>query len=333
MGSATTVGLLYMLFAVVPAAMTLVVWRHRDERAGTPLFVAGLGATGTSLCWGLWLLPMTPSTGAGASAVLVAYGIALDTATIGAFYVGVEYTAGEWLERAPFVLGLGTVALLFTVLTSVPIPLYRAAGPPAWVRGFEDAFHVGLSVALLGMLAGRTLTTRGVYRKQSATLLAGFGVSTGAGVLAVLLGREMLNPTPAGVTIGAGAVAWALFRYEFLQTSPVARQRLFERLTEPVFALDGRGRLLDLNAAAERTASTAGPSGTAGPTSSRGTRTSPTGTPTPSPTVTWVSSGRANRSTSRRPTRSSAHCWTGEPRACRPTPSASSPSAGCATST
>lgn len=62
----------------------------------------------------------------------------------------------------------------------------------------------------------------------------------------------ILDLTPLGFGLSGLLIAWSLFRFGFLELVPVAREAIFEELDAGVMVLDGQGRIIDMNAAAER---------------------------------------------------------------------------------
>ncbi len=67
-----------------------------------------------------------------------------------------------------------------------------------------------------------------------------------------------LDLTPIAFTITSLVGAYGLTRYGLLEVIPLARDRVFENLTDAVFVLDSHGRILDLNPAADRMVHQAG---------------------------------------------------------------------------
>lgn len=67
-----------------------------------------------------------------------------------------------------------------------------------------------------------------------------------------------LDLTPIAFTITSLVGAYGLTRYGLLEVIPLARDRVFENLTDAVFVLDSHNRILDLNHAADRMVRQAG---------------------------------------------------------------------------
>jgi signal transduction histidine kinase len=238
------VGYVYVAFAAVPASIAVIPWRNRDSPGGTPLTIAVVGAAGTAVCHGLTLLLMGPGT---VSAEFL-FALSLAAATLGTFYLAAEYTGRAWLERPSLVVPLASLSVS-AALGAAVVRVGADVPAPMALTTANNVITTLVSVAALTMFAGRFLDARGVYRKQSGALFVGFGIATALGVLQVALAPQVFDLIPIGVTVGSGVIAWALFRYEVLETVPVARGRLFDQLGDPVVALDD-GRVVDYNDAA-----------------------------------------------------------------------------------
>jgi diguanylate cyclase (GGDEF)-like protein/PAS domain S-box-containing protein len=91
-----------------------------------------------------------------------------------------------------------------------------------------------------------------VYRTQSILLMIAIILPLSADILYVL-GFSPLkhyNYTPAIFSISGMILAWALFRYHFLDLIPLARDAVVESLHDGVIVLDIKGRIVDINPAA-----------------------------------------------------------------------------------
>jgi PAS domain S-box-containing protein len=63
-----------------------------------------------------------------------------------------------------------------------------------------------------------------------------------------------LDLTPFAFTISGLAVAWSLFRFRLLDILPIARETVFESMSDAVIVVDEQNRIVDLNLAAQRLA-------------------------------------------------------------------------------
>ncbi|HYN89311.1 MAG TPA: diguanylate cyclase, partial [Ardenticatenaceae bacterium] len=92
-----------------------------------------------------------------------------------------------------------------------------------------------------------------LYRAQVGTVLLGVIVPWAVNAMS-LVGLNPfpnLDPTPFAFTLTGLFLAYSLLRYRLLDIVPVARGTLIEHMSDGVLVLDARGRLVDINPAAE----------------------------------------------------------------------------------
>src|SRR5260370_17046042 len=63
-----------------------------------------------------------------------------------------------------------------------------------------------------------------------------------------------LDLTPFAFMISGLAIAWSLFRFRLLDILPIARETVFESMSDAVIVVDEQNRIVDLNLAARRLA-------------------------------------------------------------------------------
>ena len=250
--SNAVIGVVYILFAVVPATIIILPWQYRDRPGAVPLIVAGIGAVAATVFHGVGLLVADLSVPDTVGLAMDgAFFLALNVAALGALYVAVEYTGERWFSQRRVVAALAGIGLFFPTARFLAVDL---ANPVAGLLVAGDyGFRVIVSLAALGYFLGQFLDSRGVYRKQSALLFVGFGIATVLGIVDIAMDEQMFALSPIGVSVGAGVIAWALFQYELLETTPIARETLFEHVTDPVVAFDEAGYVVDYNDAATDT--------------------------------------------------------------------------------
>ena len=244
-----TAGLLYIAFATIPAAIGVVARRNRDKPGATALVVTGTSASAATVIQGVRLIERAVDAGDPIALGLhIGLLAAINVAVLGTLYIAVEYTGQSWPTQR------WLVAVL--VVLAVSLPIARLTSAAAEIAGaaviadtdFLYRFVVGLTA--LAILARQLIDARGIYRKQVTVLLVGLVIGFGFGLVERFYTVEYVEFTLIGMTIGSGILAWALFRYEFFETVPVARETLFDHIADPVVALDGSGRIADLNRAA-----------------------------------------------------------------------------------
>jgi len=242
-------GLLYVALAAVPLGVAVYSTDNLEKPGAGPLVVMSLGAAAATVVQGGRFIDPLLEVGPWFGTLLhIALLVGVNVAVLGALYIAVEYTGRSWFMASWIVLPL---VLLAGALPVARILLLEAGSPSGdLVADADFVFRLVLAVAGLSLFARQFVGSRGIYRKQSAALLLGLAVGSGFGLLERYYTVQYVEFTLLGMTLGIGILAWALFRYEFLETVPIARETLFDQVTDPVVALDGTGRVVDLNAAA-----------------------------------------------------------------------------------
>jgi PAS domain S-box-containing protein len=121
-------------------------------------------------------------------------------------------------------------------------------------------FWVYLSYSYLVLLGGTValisalIRSPRLYRRQGTAVLAGVAVPwVGNGMYVLGLNPlPRLDLTPFTFVISGAALSWGLFRFRLLDIAPVARDAVIEGMDDGVLAVDSRGRVVDLNPAAQR---------------------------------------------------------------------------------
>lgn len=129
--------------------------------------------------------------------------------------------------------------------------LLLSYGPFFWVQGVYSyaLFLFATGIVLLTFLSGPR-----IQRSQSAALLVGAMVPLVGNALYVA-GAGLfpnLDLAPMLFFVTGIAALWGLLRYRFLDLLPVARDALIEGMSDGVAVIDARGRVVDLNSAAQQ---------------------------------------------------------------------------------
>lgn len=245
----TSAGFVYVLLGAVPAAIAVVSWLNRDKPGAIPLFVTGLSASAASIVQGFRFLGESFAVGEAVAALLHALLLVfVNFAVLGALYIAVEYTNRRWVSKSWIV---ATLVLGATLLPVARIVTETAGVGPAGALADADFFYrLVLALAGLSLLTRQLVAVSGVYRKQTAALLLGLTFASGFGLAERFYTVPYVEFTLLGMVGGCLILAVALFQYQILETAPVARETLFDHVSDPVIAVDGTGHIADLNRAA-----------------------------------------------------------------------------------
>jgi len=231
---------------------------NRDQRAATSLLVLFVGLL-------IWLLAdiiqiWTPTNPAPPIGTILRLPGA-DITIIGLLLFAFEYTGREDLlrKRVLALLSIKPLVSLVVVLTPIFDGLVQFTAPETVTQGYQFVatpffiFHITYNWILTGLaiaiLVRMTLNLE--YRKyrQLTILFTAFLIPIGANVL-LRLGVIELDLTTAAFFVTATALMYATFRLHLLDTSPIARQAVLERMDELVFVLDETGDIVLANSAA-----------------------------------------------------------------------------------
>ena len=134
--------------------------------------------------------------------------------------------------------------------------LYMTYGTWYWFNIGYSYLLLFVGAILICMLVQTLMRSSHLYLGQAGALLIA--------VLAPWVGNAItvfgLNPfpeldlTPFAFTVTGLAMAWSLFRFRLLDIIPVAREVVFEGMSEAVIVVDEQSRIVDLNLAARHLA-------------------------------------------------------------------------------
>jgi signal transduction histidine kinase len=242
--------LVYALLGAIPAAVAVRARRNSDTPGAGPLVVTGAGAATASVVQaGRFLERSVPVPDVVSLTLHIALLAAVNVAVLGTMYVAIEYTNRGQLTRS------WVVAVLAALTVALPVGriLAGAAASPAFdpLADADFLYRVGLAAVGLVLFTRQYLQSRGVYRNQAATLTAGLAVGAGLGLLERFYPLPYVEFTLLGMSGGCVVLAIALFRYDLFETAPVAREMLFDYVSDPVVAIDGQHRVADANRAAK----------------------------------------------------------------------------------
>ena len=256
-----------LLAAVVGMVVAVLVWLHRDRPGAGPLAAFVIAASLWAVAHGLELA--VPDVGL--MTRLLQIQLTLSVIIPVAWLVTVlEYTGHPyWLTKKRVALLLVEPALFVTLVWS------NGAHRLVW-RGAETAVSNGtstlvpvwglvrwahLAYMLVLILAGGVLLfrlmlrTSQLFRGQGVALLLAITVPTVAqSVHAFELFPTAFDPTSLGYVASGIVLSAALLRGQLLDVAPVTRElgreAVFAEMDDAVIIVDGRGRIVDVNASA-----------------------------------------------------------------------------------
>lgn len=123
-------------------------------------------------------------------------------------------------------------------------------GPAFWAHAVYTYF---VHLIALGLILRTLLRSPREYRGQIILFVIATSLPISANVVHILgIYRFPIDPTPIAFTITGALIAWALFRFQFLELVPVAYDTVVKSMSDAVFVLDTHNRILDLNPAAQQ---------------------------------------------------------------------------------
>ena len=267
--SLSPLSIVVILITVVAAGLSGFIFETARRRQDTPggrnyMWFAGTVAVWNTFAIGTFLAPTT--------GLVLLFDSIVSVVALTAAFLWVEFTivysgygswltnrrrALLWLEPAAFAayegmtvlqgnLGDGATVQHFQGLSFVS---HSADGPLAAIWIGVPMLATLLSFVILGRFV---LRTRGGYRKQAlAVFTGGFVVYLAvAGYFVAGPGLPSgFDPTPLFNAAMAIIVSFALFRLDFLDVVPVASDRLFEEMSDPVVVLASNETIVASNPA------------------------------------------------------------------------------------
>ncbi|NTW38494.1 MAG: hypothetical protein HGA44_01180, partial [Cellulomonadaceae bacterium] len=256
-------GAAYVVVAVAFAWIALLTWRRRTHNPGVALSLAS-----AMLALAVASLADAVAVGApGEQAAAVASLVIVPAASVatGALVCLGYGVAHPQRSHRPWLLGALLVEPVLAAAAVATNPahlwVYRGVGAAQMTGsadwGYGPAFWAHAAYCYLSLLAAVGLLAWGWraspprFRHQRVTLAAAALVGAAANVtyLSRVLGAGV-DPTPFGLAVAAGLMAFALFRRDLVTLSPVARGLIVDQIGDAILVLGPTGLVLDLNAAA-----------------------------------------------------------------------------------
>ncbi|MCI0476387.1 MAG: HD domain-containing protein, partial [Anaerolineales bacterium] len=110
-------------------------------------------------------------------------------------------------------------------------------------------YETTIALAGLTLLLRSALQPHGLYRAQTALIAVGFFIPV-LGTLVDLteaINSPQYDLAPFAFAAGNLIIAWGLFRFQIFEVAPIARDKVFEALVEPVVILNNQNLIVDIN--------------------------------------------------------------------------------------
>lgn len=263
----TLSALLLIIAAAIPAWLALYTWRRRSASGAKPFVVLMLALCVWGACYALELL-----VGADMAAKVFWRGakyLGVVVTPLASLAFALEYTGRQaWLTRRKLALfsiePLLTILLIATntahYLVWLPERLV-AEGPFVMLNapfGVWFWIHAAYSYALLlvsAILVVQALVRRPpLFRGQMIGLMLGLAAPWLGNVITIsgLSPIPDLDLTSFAFTITGLSLTWGIFRFYLLDLAPIARELVAESMRDGMIVFDARGRIADLNPAAQQ---------------------------------------------------------------------------------
>ncbi|GII05433.1 diguanylate cyclase [Planobispora takensis] len=255
--------LLFVISAVVAAWVAAVGWRRRGSASavGALAFVAA-SIAGWSAMDGIVVMTVDAGT---ARMLQAAKFLAVSLVPAGLLCLALAVADRRWHPRSRTVALLAVEPVLVQIAiltgpwhhgffratdTADPLGVVTpAVGPLFWVH---TAYSYLLMAAAMAQLVRASIIGPAAQRKLYASVLAGALAPIAANAASLTGLVPVTGLTSVGFSLTTVIIYWALVRRSLPELVPVARDRVFDMIGDTVVTVDAAGRILDLNAAAER---------------------------------------------------------------------------------
>ena len=244
--------------AVVSALLVGYVWRHRDDRLAQVFLVLLVAILGWSLVYAIQLSQTTLAEQLFWQRLGLSIGATLPTIWL---VFAIVY-AGDEQRLTPAVVALllvDPIAFAALAWTNGSHELLWTSAELSSGLGLDLAFTalylVHITYAYLLVLAGIGVmvtvyfSSSGIYRRQAALLVFGAAVPLAANVAFTLgvspvPGLDFTTPTFALTSL---VFVLALFRFDLLDLTPVARRRVLDEFGSGILVVDDEDRVVHAN--------------------------------------------------------------------------------------
>ncbi|WP_319409474.1 histidine kinase N-terminal 7TM domain-containing protein [uncultured Desulfosarcina sp.] len=255
----------FFLSAALILIVTLFVFQRVNVKGCWYLALAGLAATVWAGCEGLLYLGFDIETN-----MLITKLEYLGVAPLpplmllfGLCHFGYESWADRKTGLLLFLIAVCIVALVWTnplhgliftdyyAIHTGPFPMLALKHGPLW--WVILLYHYFLLVVLSIILILQFASSSGYQRSQAGMILVAVAFVWLSNLIYVTGNSPVPNMdiSPIAFVMVAGAMAWGFYRYRLLDILPVAKEKIFQSIDDVILVTDERGRVLDINRAAE----------------------------------------------------------------------------------
>ncbi|MEA5386041.1 histidine kinase N-terminal 7TM domain-containing protein [Haloarculaceae archaeon H-GB11] len=250
--------------ALISIALAGVSWQHRDVPAALPFGLLSLTMAGWSLFDAAFHLSRDPAVALSLYRLsgILAVQVPAIWVVFAVIYVGKrEYLtlrriAAIWLLPVAYVVltltepshSLMPDSVVFVTASGITAPVVDTP-IGFWAVEFASFGYVLVGYIVLGRQLG---TARTVTRRQTTLIIMGslFPFLSNAFYVAGVRVHPGIDLTPIAFSLNGILIAWALFKYDFLNVAPLASDVLIDELPDPVLVLDAEDCIVDHNPAA-----------------------------------------------------------------------------------
>ncbi len=190
--------------------------------------------------------------------------ISIPNVPINLFLFVVKYTQDEMFGRPLFIRSLYTFSVITFIIAATNSfhgllwpDVYIVSGIGGITARYEHgiwfwlntAFCYLLVFAALSLLIKGFLIYRELYVRQTRQIIFALIVPLLVSVTYIFFGEYLnyIEITPLGFTFSSIFLSYGIFRYNFLDLVPAARNILFDNLKEAILVLDKEKRIIDSN--------------------------------------------------------------------------------------
>ena len=184
------------------------------------------------------------------------------------FFLTLTYTGKrDWLTKRNigliFVIPAITLALAWTnqfheLVWTTPFlennPAFSVLDftPGAWWR-VSMLYANSLLLISTALLIQTLIRSKSLYQRQIITLLLFSGINwLGTGLYVMDMIPYGINPNPITFSIGGLIITWGLFRYQFVDITPIAKDTIINKMQEGLIVLNAQNKIVDINPMAKK---------------------------------------------------------------------------------